>query len=299
MEKEISVKGMTCKNCSDKIEKELKETDGVKDVKIDLIKDTVTVKFDSEKVDIENIKSKIDGLGYSTDGKTSKNRTMMEGIAYGLIPHIGCIAFIVGSILGVTLLMEFFRPILMNRWFFHILFLVSVGFATLSSVIYLRKNGMCSVAGAKKKRTYLGTMYGSTIGINLVLFMLIFPLLANISVAAPITGGIVAASDMSSIKFQVDIPCPGHAPLISQELKTIDGVLGIEFSFPNYFDVDYDSSRTSKEEMLELEVFDEYPATVVGGGVKQAAPRTIASGGSCGGSCGGSSCGGSSCGCGG
>ena len=110
-------------------------------------------------------------------------------------------------------------------------------------------------------------MYGSTIGINLVLFMIIFPLLANVSIASP-TGEVVGIegndnTDYSSIKLKVKIPCPGHAPLISQELKTIDGVASIKFSFPNNFDVTYDSDKTSKQEILSLSVFKSYPAAVL------------------------------------
>jgi copper chaperone CopZ len=197
-----------------------------------------------------------------------KPKSFWQGIAYGLIPHIGCIAFIIGSILGVTVLMQFFKPLLMNRNFFYILILISLMFATISSMVYLNKNGFLSWTGIRRKWKYLATMYGSTIGINLVLFMLIFPLLANVSVvSAEPTGNVIGAigdsSNLASIKLKVDIPCPGHAPLISNELKTINGVAGIQFSFPNNFDVTYDPAKTSKQEILSLDVFNEYKASVL------------------------------------
>lgn len=195
-----------------------------------------------------------------------KNTGFLVGIAYGLIPHIGCIAFILGSIFGVTVLMQFFKPLLMNRYFFHILILISLMFATISSVLYLKKQGLLTLQGAKRKWKYLSGMYGSTIAINLILFMLIFPLLANVSIASP-TGATVgvpsSGNSLSLIKLQVDIPCPGHAPLISGELRSITGVEGIQYTFFNYFDVAYDSTKTSKQEMLSLEVFQEYPAIVI------------------------------------
>ena len=112
--------------------------------------------------------------------------------------------------------------------------------------------------GIRRKWRYLVTMYGTTIGVNLLLFLLIFPMLANVSAA----GGNGAESD-STVMFSVNIPCSGHAPLISEELKTIDGVNAIKYSFPNNFEVSFDSAKTSKQEMLDLEVFDEYPATVI------------------------------------
>jgi copper chaperone CopZ len=198
----------------------------------------------------------------------TKRKTILQGLVYGLIPHIGCIAFIIGSVLGVTVLTHFFKPLLMNRYFFYILILISLAFATLSSVLYLKRNGILSLAGIRRKWKYLFTMYGSTIGINLLLFMLIFPLIANVSMSSPVAGASVevknneGADSISSIKLKVDIPCPGHAPLISQELKSIDGITDIKFTFPNVFDVKYDSTKTSKQQILSLEVFKTYKATV-------------------------------------
>ncbi|MEW6295243.1 MAG: hypothetical protein AB1467_03010 [Candidatus Diapherotrites archaeon] len=200
-----------------------------------------------------------------------KNKTFLEGIIYGLIPHIGCIAFIIGSILGVTVLINLFRPLLLNKYFFYILFLVSISFATISALLYLRKNGILSMAGVKRKWKYLSTMYGSTIGVNLLLFFVLFPMLANVSVdSSPnlsSTGAIAFAEnkslEASLIKLKVDIPCSGHAALISSELKTLDGVSEVKFSSPNNFDVKCDLSKTSKEQILSLDVFKTYPATII------------------------------------
>jgi len=193
-----------------------------------------------------------------------KGKNILQGIAYGLIPHIGCIAFIIVSVLGATALMQFFKPILLNRYFFYILVLISVSFATISSAFYLKKNGILSSAGVKRKWKYLSTMYGSTIGINLLLFLVVFPLLANVTLSSPATGSLVSATgSTSSLKLQVDIPCSGHAPLITQELKTINGVTDVKFSLPNIFDVKYDSAKTSKSQILSLDVFKTYKATAI------------------------------------
>lgn len=250
---------------------------GIELVKVNLAKNEAEVKFNPDKISLEKIKSEINKLGYSTGDKEQeqkkKGKGFLQGLMYGLIPHIGCIAFIIGSILGVTVLMNFLKPLLMNKYFFHALIGVSLGFATLSSAFYLKKNGLLSLEGIKKKWKYLSIMYGSTIGINLLLFMLIFPLLANVSVgSSSITGlatGIANNENTDSLlKLKVNIPCPGHAPLISEELKTIKGVTGIKFSFPNYFDVTYNSVETSKQKILALDVFKSYPATVVSESVR-------------------------------
>jgi len=287
---------MHCASCIKLIEDKINSLKGIKKIKVSLIENKAFVKFDPEIISLNKIKSEIQNLGYSTDGDSKKKfnkKSFFQGILYGLVPHIGCIAFITASIFGVTVAVNFFKPLLMNPWFFHILILISVGFATLSSIIYLRKNSILSFNGVKRKWKYLSTMYGSTIGINLVLFMVVFPLLANVSMASPTGAFIVKDLDeLSSIRLSVDIPCPGHAPLISGELKTIDGVAAIQFSYPNFFDVKYDSTKTTKQNMLSLEVFEVYKATVVDETNRQISEQTtntVRRG--CG--CGGSTCGGS------
>ena len=223
-----------------------------------------------------------------------KKSSIKQGIIYGLVPHIGCIAFIIGSILGVTVLMNVFKPLLMNRYFFHWLFAIALGFATLSSFMYLRKNKMLSWEGVKKKRNYLAIMYGSTVGINLVLFLFIFPLLANVSLA----GGVIYEGATNSMTLSVEIPCPGHAPLISNELKTIPGVVDVKFSFPNDFDVTY-VEGTSEQDILGLDVFGVYPATQInedGGLAEREMQNAPSSAGSCSGGCGGAGTCGGSCG---
>jgi hypothetical protein len=179
-----------------------------------------------------------------------------QGIIYGLIPHIGCIAFIAGSILGVTVLTEAFKPMLLNRYFFYILVAISLGFATLSSMLYLRKNGMLNRSGIGKKWKYLSAMYGSTIGVNLALFLFVFPALANMNAGTATAGA-------STITLAVDIPCSGHATLISGELKTIDGVEAVTFSAPNKFTVSYDPAKTDSNKILALDVFKTYSASLI------------------------------------
>jgi hypothetical protein len=111
------------------------------------------------------------------------------------------------------------------------------------------------------------------------------------------------------LKMKVDIPCPGHAPLISGELKSLDGVVSVKYSSGHTFDVYYDSSKVLSKDMLALKVFQTYTPTVLeekmsaisvsdigdpaGGNSGQIATGC---GGSCGGGCGS---GGSGCGCGG
>jgi copper chaperone CopZ len=328
-EETITVEGMHCKSCKNSIESKINSLKGIKNIKVNLAENKTFVKFNPNEISLDKIRSEIEVLGYSTSHNNSsssadtdynksseaKNKTILQGVAYGLIPHIGCIAFIIGSILGVTVLMQFFKPLLMNQYFFYILIAISLAFATISSALYLKNNGLLSSVGMKKKWKYLSTMYGSTIGINLLVFMLIFPLLANVSASSPGTGTLVAASNgtSASLKLQVDIPCSGHAPLISQELKSVNGVAGIQFNLPNTFYVTYDSTKTSKQQILSLEVFKTYKATVLDESLVTQNNQQLASnqqsssgqlssgsGGCCGGggSCGAAAGSGGGCGCG-
>ncbi len=202
-------------------------------------------------------KRKRELLSCCNSNKKNKEKGPLMGIIYGLIPHIGCIAFIIGSIFGATILVQFFRPLLMNQYIFYYLILISIAFATLSALLYLKNNKLLSWQGIGSKKRYLGILYGSTIGINIILFFLVFPLIANV--------GKVSAEGLTSyneFSISVNIPCPGHAYLITNELKTLNGVIESQYSFPNKFKVYYNSSRISVEEILDMEVFKQYPAKI-------------------------------------
>jgi hypothetical protein len=126
------------------------------------------------------------------------------------------------------------------------------------------------------------------------LFFGVFSVLANIG-AGSVSGAVIASGQFNLMRISVDIPWPGHAPLITSELATIKGVEGSKFSFPNKFDVYYNPSEVSKQEILSLEVFKTYPAKLIiepqKSQTKKAQPRAYK--GSCSGGCGGSgSCGG-------
>ena len=195
-----------------------------------------------------------------TDSRMDK-KGFLKGILYGLAPHTFCIAFIIFTILGVTTATALLKPLLLNRYFFYILIGLSIVFATISAIIYLKKQGILSFSGIKRKWKYLSILYGTTIFVNLLFFMVIFPKVANLNLNP--TPAIVEKTNLSSITLKVDIPCSGHAPLITSELKKIEGIEEVKFSFPNLFDVKYDSSKASKKEILSLEIFNTYKAEVI------------------------------------
>ncbi|MFH0905722.1 MAG: cation transporter [archaeon] len=286
MKEIIKVKGMHCKSCVNRIETSLKKLKGITNVKVNLIEETVEIEFNNKQISLDKIFSEIEKIDYIVQGKQKPKdkdnlkKGIFQGIVYGLIPHIGCILFIIGSILGVTLFTNLFKPLLMNKYFFYILFAVSFLFASISAIIYLSRNGLLSSNGIKKKWKYLSILYGSTIIVNIVLFFFIFPAVANIpSAIANQTytntnnsntltnlenqNNLETKNTISEIKLQVNIPCSGHAQLISSELKKLNGISSVVYSSPNYFTINYNSSIVSKEEILEIVVFKEYPATII------------------------------------
>lgn len=197
----------------------------------------------------------------SKDTKTGKNKGYREGIIYGLIPHIGCIAFIVLTVIGTTTAAAFFRPLLMKSYLFYGLIALSLVFATISAAAYLRKNSSLSSSGIKRNWRYLSIMYGTTVLVNLILFMVVFPLAASMTAASqPST-----SPSLGKLTLKVDIPCPGHAPLIIRELKDAEGVSSVSFRFPDHFEVIYDPSAISMQQMLSISIFSEYPAAIISG----------------------------------
>lgn len=217
----------------------------------------------------------------SKGNEGKKPNGLIEGIAYGLIPHTGCIAFMLFSIIGATAASSFVRPLLADSRFFYALILVSFAMATLSAMLYLSKRNALSAEGIKGNIKYLSAMYSSTIGVNLLFLFVLFPALVSAlpiqSAAAvqAVPSGTCSISGVgsncsttissASVLLKVDIPCSGHAPLIEDEVLKANGVNGVSFQAPNVFNITYDPSKTSKEAIMGIGIFKTYPATDVGG----------------------------------
>ncbi len=199
-----------------------------------------------------------------------EGRGFLLGLVYGLVPHTFCILFIVFSVLGVTAATSVIRQFLYVPYLFQAIVALSFLSATISAAFYLKRNRLLSLQGARFKWKYLTILYGTTIAINLLFFMVVFPLVANSdfqrqpsvvagsgsAVEQPVTG-----ANVGFVTLQVDIPCPGHAPLIMDELKRLDGITAIKYQFPNSFRVSYDEGRLTVQEILDLPVFQEFRAS--------------------------------------
>jgi len=208
-------------------------------------------------------------------GKQPGKKGVLDGILYGLVPHAGCIAFLLLTLAGATTAAALFKPLLMSPYLFQGLIALSFIFATISAAIYLKNRGLLSVEGAALKWKYLSVLYGTTIAVNLVMFFIVFPFAANLGTGAPATTAFAATQTLqanataapkpadSLVTLEVAIPCSGHAPLITSELKKINGVTGVNFRYPGVFDVYYDQTKTSTTEILSLDIFRTYAAKTV------------------------------------
>ena len=61
---EIKVAGMACAGCSGAVEKALQRLEGVQEARVDLVKKTAFVEYDSRKLAQEDLKKAIQGAGY-------------------------------------------------------------------------------------------------------------------------------------------------------------------------------------------------------------------------------------------
>jgi len=61
---DVGITGMTCASCATRIEKSLKETDGVKNASVNLASERALVDYDENKVSEEFLKNRIKETGY-------------------------------------------------------------------------------------------------------------------------------------------------------------------------------------------------------------------------------------------
>lgn len=177
-----------------------------------------------------------------------------KGVFYGLIPHVFCIGFIIFSIIGSVSAATIFKNFLVIPYFFQILVILSFLMATISAFFYLKRNNCLCWQGAKSKWRYLAILYATTIFVNLFMFYSVFPALANIDSKNYNFSG----ANLADLSLKVGIPCSGHAPLIIDELKKDAGIKNITFKMPDVFEIKYDSSQTSKDNIKSLNIFKTY-----------------------------------------
>lgn len=195
--------------------------------------------------------------------KKQKEMSLLKrGVVYGILPHSFCIAFIVFSIIGATALTSLLKPFMLNVYFFPLLIILSFALATVSAIIYLKRKNNLSYNGTLKNKNYLLILYTSVITVNLLLFLVVFPLVANFNFK---TNNIASANEIVTKTISVRIPCSGHAPLVMDELKQDPGILNVRYIPLNNFEIQFDPEKTSLEKILSLKIFSSFQASEVYG----------------------------------
>lgn len=194
--------------------------------------------------------------------KKSKASGFWAGLLYGLLPHTFCILFVAFSVIGATAGALFMKNFLMIPYLFPLLVFISIIFATISAVFYLKRNGLFSLFGIKRSWKYLSVLYGTTVLVGAIFIYGIFPALANLN-GPPNDFAADSATQTALVSLSVDIPCSGHAPLINEELRKISGVKNIRFAAPNQFTVEYDPGLTNETQILNMEIFKTYQANKI------------------------------------
>jgi len=185
---------------------------------------------------------------------------LKEGIIYAIAPHTFCILFIVFSLFGSIIGMSFIKGFLINKNSFYIIFAASIFFAILSAFLYLKRCNLLSLSGIKRKWKYLSILFGTIIIVNSLFFFYIFPALANVNAPRVSTE---EAKQLSYLELNVSLPCSGHAPLVMDELKKINGIRSVEYKDPNIFNIYYDSSLVSEQTITSDKIFTEFKAKTI------------------------------------
>ncbi len=183
-----------------------------------------------------------------------ENRGFLSGLFYGIIPHSFCIGFVVFSAIGAISAATVLKNVMTIPYFVHLLVLISFLMATISAIFYLKKNCCLNRGGIKKKWRYLVILYSVTVFTNIFMFSFVLPALANINQK----NYDFLEQNLSSLSLKVDIPCTGHAPIITDELKKDGGVKSVIFQAPNIFKIKYSQKETSPQKISSMEIFQTY-----------------------------------------
>lgn len=65
MNKTYKIGGMRCSSCANRIEREIKKIDGIKDANVNLTMETLTTSFDENQISSEDIEKKVEALGFT------------------------------------------------------------------------------------------------------------------------------------------------------------------------------------------------------------------------------------------
>jgi len=118
----LRIGGMTCVNCQNKIERKLKDTEGIRDIRVSYNDGTAVVTYDTSLISLDGIKNIIAKLDYEVLGKNTGGATKDQLLAVVLFITCG---YLILRMLGVTHFLQMF-PVVRARTGYPVLFLIGV-----------------------------------------------------------------------------------------------------------------------------------------------------------------------------
>lgn len=225
---------------------------------------------------MENIKNKD---CCNTNTRNENVNGFWSGLLYAIIPHSFCILFVVLSIIGATFATQILRQFLMLPYFMPMLIGLSLLFASISAIFYLKRINNLSWKGIVLKRNYLIILFSATIIVNVLFFNYVMPSIGGVkpvrnemvqadnkkndSVPANIFEGASPLGKVEEFNISVDLPCSGHAFLVTSDLEKLKGVESVDFYSSNKFKIKFNSSIVSKNQILAIDIFKTYKATEI------------------------------------
>lgn len=113
MEERFDVKGMSCSACQSHVEQGVRKLEGVQDVNVSLLTNSMKIIFDENKVNIRQIEEAVHSLGYEAKAKgeekeealsTGEEANSKKRWLYSLILLIPLVVLSMGSMLGIPIL---------------------------------------------------------------------------------------------------------------------------------------------------------------------------------------------------
>ena len=80
MNKKFKIGGMTCSACSNRVERGVKKMEGIVDANVNLTTETLTVNFDENKLNEQDIEKKVNDLGYTVIKNIKAHTYKVEGM---------------------------------------------------------------------------------------------------------------------------------------------------------------------------------------------------------------------------
>jgi hypothetical protein len=235
----------------------------------------------------------------NTNNKNENVNGFWSGLLYAIIPHSFCILFVVLSIIGATFATQILRQFLMLPYFMPMLIGLSLLFASISAIFYLKRINNLSWKGIVLKRNYLIILFSTTLIVNILFFNYVMPIIGGIK---PINNSSAQNSatqcniptevfsktpneqkndlpknksndgiptqtqttaNIETFDISVDLPCSGHAFLVTGDLEKLKGVESVDFYSSNKFKIKFDSNIVSKNQILAIDIFKTYKATEI------------------------------------